>query len=154
MEISKTTLIDAPASLVFKILSDVDLATVWVPNLTHYEVISKSENMVGSTYRSRFDFNGLKFEQVSEIKKYVENHSAEWLTTSKFCDGTVKYYLTAISDARTELKHISQCQYKGLTKIWIWLVKSKTKKASEDYIKETHENFKTLVEAEYSSEKV
>ena len=151
METSKTTFIDAPASLVFKTLLDVDLATVWVPNLTHYEVISKSKNMVGSTYRSRFDFNGYKYEQVSEIKGYVENQSVEWLATSKLCDGKVNYFLTEISDTRTELKHISQCQYKGLTKIWAWLAKSKFSKASEDYIKESHENFKTLVEVEYTS---
>ena len=151
METSKTTLIEAPASLVFKILFDVDLATVWVPNLTHYEIISKSENMVGSTYRSRLNFNGLKYEQVSEIKKYVKNQSVEWLATSKFCDGTVNYFLTEISDTRTEFKQISQCQYKGLTKIWAWLAKSKTRKASEDYIKEAHENLKTLIEVEYSS---
>ena len=107
--------------------------------------------MVGSTYRSRLDFNGLKYEQVSEIKKYVKNQSVEWLATSKFCDGTVNYFLTEISDTRTEFKQISQCQYKGLTKIWAWLAKSKTRKASEDYIKEAHENLKTLIEVEYSS---
>jgi len=151
METSKTTLIEAPASLVFKILFDVDLATTWVPNLTYYEVISKTEHVVGSTYRSRFDFTGLKYEQVSEIKEYVENQRVEWLATSKFCDGKVDYFLTEISDSRTEFKQISQCQYKGLTKFWIWLAKSKTKKASEDYMREAHENLKTLVEVEYTS---
>ena len=151
METFKTTLIEAPASLVFKILLDVDLATVWAPGLTHYEVISKNKNMVGSTYRSRFDINGYKFEQVSEIKGYVENQSVEWLATSKFCDGKVNYLLTAISDTRTEFKHTSHCKYKGLTKILAWLTKSKTKKVSEDYNEELHENFKTLVEKEYTS---
>ena len=151
METSKTTLIEAPASLVFKVLLDVDLARVWMPGLIHYEAISTSENMVGSTYRSRFDINGHKFEQISEIKGYVENQSVEWLSTTKYCDGKVNYFLTSISDIRTEFKHTSQCQHKGLTKILAWLTKSKTKKVTEDYNEELHENFKTLVEKEYAS---
>ncbi len=151
METSNTTLIKAPVSLVFKTLFDINLATTWVLGLLHYEVISKSENMVGSKYLSLFDLNGLKFEQVSEIIEYTENQSVEWHSTSRFCDGKVSYVLTEISETHTEFKQTSRCQYKGLTKLWVWLVKSKTIKAAKDYNKECHKNFKALVEADYAS---
>jgi len=149
---SKTTLIDAPANVVFKILMDIDLATVWVPYLVKYEVISKTHNMVGSTYRSQIDYNGFKYEQLSEIINFVENETVEWRSSCKFCDGRVNYYLTAISETQTEFKFVTACKYKGLTKIWSWLAKSKFRKASEMYVDETFKNFKMLVEVEYTSQ--
>jgi uncharacterized membrane protein len=149
---SNSTLIDAPTPVVFKILMDIELATVWVPYLVKYEVISKTRNMVGSTYRSHIDYDGLKYELMSEIIHFVENETVEWRSSCKFCDGRTSYYLTTVSDTQTEFKFVTACKYKGLTKIWSWLAKSKFKKASEMYIEETFKNFKMLVEVEYTSQ--
>jgi len=145
-------MVNAPANVVFKILMDIDLATVWVPYLVDYQLISQTHNMVGSTYRSQIDYNGFKYEQIGEIINFVENETVEWRSSCKFCDGRVNYYLTAISDTQTEFKFVTACQYKGLTKIWSWLAKSKFRQASEEYIDETFKNFKMLVEVEYASQ--
>jgi len=88
---------------------------------------------------------------LSEIINFVENETVEWRSSCKFCDGKTNYYLTAVSDTQTEFKFVTECQYKGLTKIWSWLAKSKFRKASEMYIEETFKNFKMLVEVEYTS---
>ena len=146
MEISKTTIIEAPASLVFQILMDIDLATTWVPMLESYRLTSKSPNQVGSIYQSQYNQNGMRFEQTAEITDYVENQLVKWTATTPFCDAKVAYSLTEISDIQTELKHITECNYKGLTKLLAWLGKSKFKKASEDILDKTHRNLKSIVE--------
>jgi len=149
MRLSTTTIIDAPTSFVFQMLLDIDLATRWVPTLVSYSLISGPPNKVGSTYRSEFNYNGFEYEQMAEITAYVENQSVEWSATTPFCDAEVAYFLTQISDNQTEFEHIHECHYKGLSKIWAWLAKSKVRKKSEEVLTETHGNFKALVEAKY-----
>lgn len=151
MKITKTTIIEAPASLVFRILLDVDLATTWVPNLTSYKALSKRANMVGSTYLSQINYNGMQYEQTSEIKSYVENQFIRWSASSRFCDGRVEYHLTQISDIHTELTLDSEWDYKGFSKFCAWLFKSKTRQASEDILDESRRSFKSLVEMTYWS---
>ena len=132
MKTSKTTIIKAPAALVFKTLMDVDFATKWVPYLESYEIISETENMIGSRYRSQINQNGMKHEQIAEIKSYIENQFIEWTVSCPYCDGVVEYFLLPLSNTQTEFTHISNCNYKGLMKIWSWLAKSKFQKISED----------------------
>jgi len=148
---SKTTKIDAPASVVFRTLMDVDLATEWVPTLISYNVISETPNMVGSIYRSQINNNGSVYEQVSEIKALVENQYVRWSGSSPFCESDVEYFLSPISDVRTEFKHVSECNYKGFARIWVWIAKSKFRELSDNLLNETHRNFKSLVEAKYQS---
>ena len=152
MKTSKTTIIDAPASFVFQILLDVELATKWVPMLTSYSRISGAPNRVGSTYRSELNYNDYVFEQMSEIKAITSDQFIRWSCSTKFCDGEVEYFLTPMSGFQTEFKHVSECRYKGLSKILVWFAKSKFRKKSEAILSETHMNFKSLVESLYSSE--
>ena len=149
MKISKTTIIKAPAALVFKTLMDVDLATKWVPYLESYEIISETENMIGSRYRSQINQNGMKYEQIAEIKSYIENQFIEWTASCPFYDGVVEYFLLPLSNAQTEFTYISNYNYKGLMKIWSWLVKSKFQKISDDQLDLVHKKFKACVEAEF-----
>ena len=151
IKISKTTMIDAPVSIVFQTLMDANLATEWVPNLISYNVISETPNMVGSIYRSQLNNNGLVYEQISEIKDLAKNQYIRWSGSCRFCESKVEYFLSPISDIRTEFKHVSECNYKGWTKVWVWLAKSKAMKTSDDFLNETHRNFKSLVEAKYRS---
>ncbi|MEP3653741.1 MAG: SRPBCC family protein [Litorimonas sp.] len=152
MKISKTTIIDAPVSFVFQILLDVDLAPKWVPMLSSYGRVSGAPNSVGSTYRSEFDYEGYTFEQMSEINAITSNQFIRWSYNTKFCDGVVEYSLSPISGAQTEIEHFSECRYKGLSKILMWIAKSKFRRKSETIMNETHMNFKRLVEELYSSE--
>ena len=151
MKTSKTTIIEAPVSLVWQILQDIDLATTWVPMLTSYRLISEAPNQVGSIYESEHDYKGMQYKQTGEIKAYVENEYIRWKSTTPFCDGKLEYHLTPISETQTEFKHVSECQYKGFSKFWSWLTKSKMQKTSDDMWNETHRNFKSLVEMTYWS---
>jgi len=104
-----------------------------------------------SIYLSQLDNNGSVYEQISEIKALDKNQYVRWSGSCPFCESNVEYFLSAISDVRTEFKQVSECNYKGWSKIWVWIAKSKFKEISDDFLNETHRNFKSLVEAKYQS---
>jgi hypothetical protein len=94
----------------------------------------------------------MEYEQINELKAIVENQYILWSGSSPYCQSKVEYSLSPISDVSTELKHVTECNYKGLIKIWAWIAKSKIKKYSDAHLDETHRRFKSLVEAKYQSE--
>jgi len=158
MKLSKTTIIEAPTSLVFQILQDIDLATTWVPMLTSYRLISEAPNQVGSIYESLIDNKDMQYKQTAKIKTYVENEYIRWEMAGYFHDmefviyvGETEYFLKPISEVFTELTFTTEIHYKGLMKILTWFAKSKVKKTSEALIDETFRNFKSLVEMNYWS---
>ena len=151
MKTSKTTEINAPISIVFQTLMDVDLATKWVPTLISYDVISETSDVVGSIYRSQLKYNDLVYEQISEVKDFIENQYIRWSASSPFCESNVEYFLSPISSVRTEFKSVSECNYKGLARIWVWIAKSKLKKQNDEMLTEAYANFKSLVEAKYQT---
>jgi len=152
MKTSDTTIIDAPASFVFRILLDVELATNWVSSLTSYSRVSGPPNKVGTTYHSEFNLEGYVYEQLSEIKAIRSNKSILWSCSTKFYDGEVEYVLTPISEEQTELKYVSDGKHKGFSKILAWLAKSKIREKSENILIENHMNFKRYAESLYTSE--
>ncbi len=151
MKTTKTTQINAPASFVFQMLMDIDHATEWVSTLVAYEIVSGTPNEVGSIYKSQLNNNGVIYEQISEIVALVENQYVRWSGNCPYCESNVEYFLSSISDTCTELKHESECNYKGFTKFLSWIAKSKFMDASNALASETHEKFKSLVETKYQN---
>ncbi len=151
MKTTKITEIEASSSLVFDTLMDTSLATDWVPSLISYELISETSNIVGAIYKSKLQYNDVVYEQISEIKVLVENEYIQWSATSPFCESNVEYFLSPISNMRTEFKHVSECNYKGFAKIWAWLAKSKLKRETDTMLNEAHASFKALVEMNHQS---
>ena len=151
MKTTKTTEIEAPSSLVFNTLMDANLATDWVPTLISYALISETPNIVGAVYESKLQYNDVFYEQISVIKSLVENEYVRWSASSPFCESNVEYFLSPISNMRTEFKNVSECNYKGFAKIWAWLAKSKLKRETNAILNETHVNFKSLVEMDHQS---
>ena len=151
MKTTKITEIEAPSSLVFQTLMDANLATEWVPNLMSYKLVSETPNVVGAIYESKLQYNDIRYEQISEIKVLIENEYVRWSASSPYCKSNVEYFLSPISNMRTEFKHVSECNYKGFAKIWAWLAKSKLQKETDAMLNEVHANFKSLVEMKRQS---
>ena len=152
MKTTKITVIEAPVSIVFNTLMDVDLAADWVPGLISYALISETPNVVGAVYESKLQYNDVFYEQISVIKVLVENEYIRWSATSPFCKSNVEYFLSPLSNMRTEFKHVSECSYKGFAKVWAWLAKSKLRTDTDAMLNESHANFKSLVEIKYQSQ--
>ena len=73
MKSSKTTLINAPAHIVFPWLEDNDRLSQWVPNIIEDEALTETPEKVGSTFRQIFLEGGKRMEMIGEITAYTEN---------------------------------------------------------------------------------
>ena len=73
MKTSLTTIIDAPAALVFLWLDDNERLLKWVPNLIKDEALTDMPGKVGSTFAQTFLENGREMEMEGEITAFEEN---------------------------------------------------------------------------------
>jgi len=149
MKTTKTTLIDAPAAIVFLWLEDNGRLKQWVPNLVEDEVLVETTEKVGSQFRQVFLENGKRMEMVGEITAYVENERMRVNMTGDMFALDVDYILKGLSNNKTELTQNSKIRLKGFLKILAPIMSLMSKLSSKDPQAEAHAKLKAMAEAEY-----
>jgi len=151
MKTSKTTVIDAPAKIVFLWLEDNDRLRQWIPSLVEDEPIIETPEKVGSKFRQVFLENGKEMEMIGEITEYTENERLRCYITGKMFDLDVDYILKATSDTQTELTQDSEIKMKGFLKLMtpiMWLASKFSKNNAQD---KAHAMLKEMAEAEFQA---
>jgi len=151
MKTTKTTLIDAPAAIVFLWLEGNERIKQWVPNLVEDEALIETPEKVGSRFQQVFLENGKRMEMIGEITDYIENERMRVIMTGDMFDLDVDYILKELSDNQTELTQNSQIHFKGFLKIMAPIMILMSKISSKDPQAEAHAKLKAMAEAEYQT---
>jgi uncharacterized protein YndB with AHSA1/START domain len=149
MKTSKTTIIDAPAKVVFLWLEDDERLKKWIPNLVEDESIIETPEKVGSTFRQAFLERGKRMEMTGEITAYKDNERLRVYMTGDMFNLDVDYILKALSPTQTEVTQDTEIKMKGAVKLFgplMWLM---SKLSKSDPQAEAHAKLKEMAEAEY-----
>lgn len=151
MKTSKTTIIDAPAAIVFPWLEDNERIKQWVPNLVEDEAITETPEKVGSQFRQVFLENGREMTMTGEITAYVENERMQIFMTGDMFNLDMDYVLKPLSDTQTALTQDTEIRFKGFLKLLAPIMFLMSKLSSKDPQAEAHNLLKSLAEAEYQA---
>lgn len=147
-----TTIIDAPAEIVFLYLEDSDRLKRWVPNLVEDESIVETPQKIGSKFRQVFLEKGRTMEMTGEITEYVENEFIRVNMTGDMFGLDVGYRLTSVSDAQTEVTQDTEIKFKGFMKFVAIIFMLFSKLSSNNPQAEAHAKLKEMAEREYQSQ--
>lgn len=151
MKTSTTTIIDAPASVIFLWLEDKDRLTQWIPNLFEDETLSETQDKIGSRFRQVFLENGRKMEMEGEITAYEPDARLRVMMTGEMFNLDVDYKLRALSERQTEVTQDSAIQFKGFLKLMAPLMGLMSKFSSKDPQAEAHARLKEKAEGEFKA---
>ena len=151
MKTSVTTIIDAPAKMVFLWLEDDERLKKWIPNLIEDEALLETPEKVGSKFRQVFLENGKEMEMIGEITEYDLDERMRVYITGKMFDLDVDYILKPLSDSQTELTQDSEITLKGFFKIMWPLMALMSKLGKKDPQAEAHARLKEFAEAEHQA---
>lgn len=151
MRTSKTTIIDAPAHIVFPWLEDNERLGQWIPNLVEDVAILDTPEKVGSTFRQVFLERGKRMEMTGEITAYTENERMRVFMTGDMFNLDVDYILTAASPTQTEVRQDSAIKMKGFLRLLTPLFGLMSKLSKTDPQEQAHAKLKELAEAEYQA---
>ena len=149
MKTSMTTLIDAPANIVFLWLEDNERLKQWVPNLIEDDPIIETPEKIGSTFRQVFLERGKKMEMTGQITDYKENERMRVFMTGDMFNLDVDYILKALTPEQTEVTQDTEIKMKGAAKLFTPLMFLMSKLSKSDPQAEAHAKFKEMAEAEY-----
>lgn len=151
MKTTKTTLIDAPAAIVFLWLEDNERLMKWVPNLIEDEPLIETPEKIGSRFRQVFLEKERRMEMTGEITGYVENERMRVMMSGGMFNLDVDYILKELSDTQTEVTQSSEIKFKGFFKIMAPIMVLASKISSKDPQAEAHAKLKAMAEAEYQA---
>jgi|GEM_PF-1727470 len=151
MKTSKTTIIDAPAKIVFLWLEDKDRLRQWIPSLVEDEPLVETPEKIGSKFRQVYLENGKEMEMTGEITAYVQDECLRAYITGKMFDLDVDYILKSTSDTQTELTQDSEIKLKGFFKVMWPLMALMSKLSKKDPQAEAHARLKEMAEAEFKA---
>lgn len=149
MKTSKTTIINAPANIVFLWLEDNERLKQWVPNLIEDEPLIETPEKTGSTFRQVFLERGKHMEMTGEITDYAENERMRVFMTGDMFNLDVDYILKSLSPAQTEVVQDTEIKMKGAAKLFTPLMLIMSKLSKSDPQAEAHNKLKEMAEAEY-----
>jgi len=149
MKTSMTTVIDAPAAIVFLYLEDNERIKKWVPNLIEDEAITETPDKVGSEFRQVFLEGGKEMEMTGVITEYTENERIRIDMTGKMFDLDVDYILKALSATQTEVTQDTEIKMKGFMKVMTPIMLLMSKLSSKNPQADAHAKLKELAEAEF-----
>ncbi len=149
MRTSKTTIIDAPADIVFLWLDDDERLRRWVPNIVEDETLVETPEKVGSTFRQTFLERGRKMELLGEITAYSENERMRVYMSGDMFNLDVDYALKALSAEQTQLRQTTAITLNGAFKLLTPLMLFLSKLGGSDAQAKAHAKLKQLVEAEF-----
>jgi len=151
MKTSKTTIINAPANIVFLWLEDNERLQQWIPNLIEDEAIIETPEKVGSTFRQVFLERGKRMEMTGELTDYAENERMRVFMSGDMFNLDVDYILKALTPEQTEVTQDSEIKMKGAAKLFAPLMLMMSKLSKSDPQEEAHAKLKEMAEAEYQS---
>ena len=152
MKTTMTTVIDAPAEIVFLWLEDSDRLKRWVPNLVEDEPIVETPEKVGSKFRQVFVEKGKTMEMTGELTEYVENEFLRVNMTGDMFGLDVGYRLKSSSDAQTEVTQDTEIKFKGFMKLMAPIFVLSCKFSKKNPQADAHAKLKELAEQEYQSQ--
>ena len=147
-----TTIIDAPAAIVFLWLEDSDRLKQWIPNLVEDESIVETPEKIGSQFRQVFVEKGKTMEMTGEITEYVENKVLRVIMAGDMFGLDVGYRLKPLSDAQTEVTQDTEIKFKGFMNFVAPIFMLLSKLGSKNPQAEAHAMLKELAEQEYQSQ--
>lgn len=134
--------IEAPASVVWKWVTDPDCLTEWLPGLVSDELIDEKEGHVGSRFKQVWNHGGRDMEMEGIVREWVENERvAVDLECSAF-SMTVEDDLVHTNGVTT-LTQTSSVRYKGCMILMGWFFNLLMKKKM---IEQTETQLQTLKE--------
>ncbi len=151
MKTSKTTIINAPANIVFLWLEDNERLKQWIPNLIEDEAIIETPEKVGSTFRQVFLERGKHMEMTGEITDYTENERMRVFMTGDMFNLDVDYILEARTSEQTAVTQDTEIKMKGTAKLFTPLMLIMSKLSKSDPQDEAHAKLKEMAEAEYQT---
>jgi len=149
MKTSMTTIIDAPANIVFLWLEDNERLKQWVPNLIEDNPIIETPEKIGSTFRQTFLERGKTMEMTGEITAYTENERMRVFMTGEMFNLDVDYILKALTPEQTEVTQDTEIKMKGAAKLFAPLMLLMSKLSKNNPQAEAHARLKGMAEAEY-----
>lgn len=152
MKTSTTTVINAPANIVFLWLEDNERLKQWIPSLIEDEPITETPDKVGSTFRQVFLEGGKEMEMTGEITAYKENERMRVYMTGKMFTLDVDYLLADETGSQTALTQDTEIKMKGFMKIMMPIMVIMSKLGKKDSQAEAHAKLKELAEAEFQAQ--
>jgi len=149
MKTSMTTIINAPANIVFLWLEDNERLKQWVPNLIEDDPIIETPEKIGSTFRQTFLERGKKMEMTGEITAYTENERMRAFMTGDMFNLDVDYILKALTPEQTEVTQDTEIKMKGAAILLAPLMLLMSKLSKNNPQAKAHAKFKEMAEAEY-----
>ena len=151
MKTSKTTLINAPAHIVFPYLEDEGRLRQWVPNIIEDEALTETPEKVGSTFRQVFLERDKRMEMTGEITAYTENERMRVDMRGDMFSLDVDYILKSPTPVQTELTQDTIIKFKGILKLFVPIMSLMSKLSKKNAQDEAHAKLKELAEAEYQA---
>lgn len=151
MKSTMTTVIDAPAEIVFRWLAESDRLKQWVPSLVEDEPLVETPQKIGSKFRQVFVEKGKTMEMTGEITEFVENKNLRVIMDGDMFGLDVGYRLESVIDSRTKVTQNTQIKFKGFSKLMapiFWLISKLSKNNSQ---LQAHAKLKQMAEQEYQS---
>lgn len=151
MKTSMTTIIDAPANIVFLWLEDNERLKQWIPNLVSDEPIIETPDKIGSTFRQVFLENGKEMEMIGEITEYHQDQRMRVFMTGKMFVLDVDYFLNASSHSQTKVTQDTNISLKGFAKIMSPIMYLMSKLSKKNPQADAHARLKAMAETEYQA---
>lgn len=151
MGISASIDIKAPASIVWKWITDPDCLVQWLPGLVSDEVIEEKEGHVGTRFKQVWNHGGKDMDMTGVVKESVENERIVVDLDCSFFAMTIEDDL-AHADGVTRLTQTSHVRYKGCMILMGWLFSLLMKGKMKRQTLEQLQTLKSFCEADARGE--
>jgi carbon monoxide dehydrogenase subunit G len=116
MKISNTIEIEATPAEVFYWLGDPSRAREWMTSVSHTEIIEKTPNWVGTTFRETVEEDGRGTELRGVVTDFIANERMAFHLEGKF--NTVDVVWTLRDKGQTtEVSQMAEVKFRGLVRV-------------------------------------
>lgn len=151
MNISYSINIKSTPERVFHWLSDPDRAKMWMTGVVEYEILNKTSDMVGTTFREIIEENGKRVEMQGKVTGFKINQELAFFLHSDFHEVDVNFYLEKAAGS-TRLTQVSDIRFHGLMKILVIFTGPFLKKKIYGQLKHDFATLKKLCEKDESEQ--
>lgn len=147
MRISVSDRIAAPPAAVFPWIADPEKAKQWQKNVQGGEILTRTPEMVGTTFTEIIEENGKTLEMRGEITEYVENKAIAFHILSKIHEFDVRYAVHEI-DGATRLSIETDIKWKFPMNLFSLFIGKSMEAGLEEQLQTEVLELKRLVESE------
>lgn len=145
MRISYTININAAPEKVWYWLGTPERAMVWQTSVSKTEILQKTPDWIGTTFRETVEENGRGTEMQGVVTDYVENQSLAMHLSGKYNVADVKWRLDG-TEGRTRLTVNAEVRFKSLAGVLSVLMRPVFKKKITGQFQEELARLKELCE--------